>query len=427
MDYAICTRFEQRYRPHAVLTTIFRKSHEYIKTIYSLKNNYACVVYGSISEAINIIYNSYWFNGNKVRILTCVNSNHSLIAPIYGRPNCFSLNVIDLDPDFIPNVRQYLWTMTNDISLVVLTHMSNVINMLIPIRLYVFIKRSNTTFVVDGTQVAPHLDVNIGSINCDVYLISTNKMYTFPSIGLCFVKTKLLNNLNQLALEYRGIHQLSLHPFSRILNTTSITYGSCSSSNFGMTSLAEVLKWKRRFNSNHEEHICKYLWYKLSLIPSVHLMGRWYPGSRTLCFKMKGIPSYEVSKYLNELSINGQSGYHYSIPLIEYLKIGSVYMVSIGLYNTYKDADALIYNVIYLWKLNEFCVRSHINMVTLNRIINISGLQSCFDPEAISNRLMLSRSKHFNRHVNNHVRNVTKCNFKVSTTCSRSHRTWELT
>ncbi len=122
-----------------------------------------------------------------------------------------------------------------------------------------FIKRSNTTFVVDGTQVAPHLDVNIGSINCDVYLISTNKMYTFPSIGLCFVKTKLLNNLNQLALEYRGIHQLSLHPFSRILNTTSITYGSCSSSNFGMTSLAEVLKWKRRFNSNHEEHICKYL------------------------------------------------------------------------------------------------------------------------------------------------------------------------
>lgn len=63
---------------------------------------------------------------------------------------------------------------------------------------------------------------------------------------------------------------------------------------------------------------------------------------------MKNIPSYVIGKYLNKLLINGQPGYHYSIPLIEYLKIGSVYMVSIGLYNTYKDADALIYNVMYL-------------------------------------------------------------------------------
>ncbi|PIM96954.1 Cysteine desulfurase [Candidatus Hodgkinia cicadicola] len=408
MDYAVCTRSEKRCGPHAVLTTIFRKSHEYIKTIYSLQNDYACVVYGSIMEAINVIYNSYWFNGKKVRILTCVNSNHSVIAPIYGRPNCFSLDVIGLDPDFIPNVRQYLWTMTNDISLVVLTHMSNVISMLIPIRLYVCIKRSSTTFVVDGTQVAPHFDVNIGSINCDVYLISTNKMYTFPSIGLCVVKSKLLNNFNQLALEYKGIHQLNLHPFNRILNTTSITYESCSSSTFGITSLAEVLKWKRRFNLNHGEHICKYLWYKLSLIPSVRLIGRWKPGSRTLCFKMKNIPSYVIGKYLNKLLINGQPGYHYSIPLIEYLKIGSVYMVSIGLYNTYKDADALIYNVMYLWEMNEFCVRSHINMETLNRIMNISGLQPCFNLEAMSNRSMLACSKHSNRHIDDHGRKATK-------------------
>lgn len=108
MDYVICTRSERYCCTHAVLTTIFRRSLEHIKTIYSVQNNYACVVYGSIMEAINTIYNSYWFNGKKIRILTCVNSNHSIIAPIYGRSNCFSLDVIGLDPDFVPNVRQYL-------------------------------------------------------------------------------------------------------------------------------------------------------------------------------------------------------------------------------------------------------------------------------------------------------------------------------
>lgn len=108
MDYVTCTRSERYCCTHAVLTPIFRSSYEHIKTIYSVQNNYTCVVYGSIMEVINTIYNSYWFNGKKIRILTCVNSNHSIIAPIYGRSNCFSLDVIGLDPDFVPNVRQYL-------------------------------------------------------------------------------------------------------------------------------------------------------------------------------------------------------------------------------------------------------------------------------------------------------------------------------
>ncbi len=402
MDYVTCTRSERYCCTHAVLTPIFRSSYEHIKTIYSVQNNYTCVVYGSIMEVINTIYNSYWFNGKKIRILTCVNSNHSIIAPIYGRSNCFSLDVIGLDPDFVPNVRQYLWTMTKDISLVVLTHMSNVISMMVPIRLYVYIKRSNTTFIVDGTQVTPHFDINIGSINCDAYLFSSNKMYTFPSIGLCFIKSKLLNNLSQLVLGYRGVHQLNLQPFSCILNRSPITYESCSSRTFGITSLVEVVKWKQRFNLNHEQHICKYLWFNLSLIPSVRLIGRWNPSSRTLCFRIKDMPSYEVGKYLNKLLISGQSGYHCSIPLMEYLEIGTVYMISIGLYNSYKDANALIYNVMQLCELNEFCIQSYIKMVTMNRIINIGVFQPCFDQNVVSNRLMLSYTKHFNRHINNH-------------------------
>ncbi len=55
--------------------------------------------------------------------------------------------------------------------------MSDVVGLLIPIRLYVYFKYLNTTLIIDGIQAASHLDINIGSVSCDVYLISSDNIY----------------------------------------------------------------------------------------------------------------------------------------------------------------------------------------------------------------------------------------------------------
>ncbi len=257
INYGVCTEFVG-YQPTS-LTTILKKSNKCIKSIYSMNNDYTWMTFKSSMDAINAIYNSYWSNKQGTRILTCIDSEHSTFSPIFGKANAFNLDVIGLDPDLIPNIRQYLSNITNNISLIILNHMSDVVGLLIPIRLYAVFKRPNTALIIDGTQAASHFNINIESINCDVYLISSDNIYTFPNICLCFIKLKLLTNLDQLALNYKGVHKLSLNPFNCILNITPITYQSHSSNVLDIIGLTEVLKWKQRFNLNHEEHICKYL------------------------------------------------------------------------------------------------------------------------------------------------------------------------
>ncbi|PIM96602.1 Cysteine desulfurase [Candidatus Hodgkinia cicadicola] len=385
---------------HTLLTTLLKGSNEYIKSIYSVNNDYTWLVYNSLMETINAIYNGYWVNGQRVKILTCINSNPAVFVSTSGKTNFLDLNVIGLDSDLIPNIRRYLSSITNNISLIILNHMSDVVGLLIPVRLYAYVKCPNTALIIDGTQAASHSNIDIRSTNCDAYLISSNKICTSLNICLCFIKPTILTNLNLLALDYKGIHKSSLNPSNDVLNTIPITYKPYSPKTFDIINLTEILKWKQKFNYNYGKHICRYLWYELSLLKAVVLVGNWHPTSRILCFNIKNIPSYMVVAYLNKSLIYGQSGHHCSMLLVDYPEIGTVCRIPIGLYNTFKDVDILLCNIIQLCYLNEFKDPSWIKMLTLHKIINEDWSQP--HPTITNGQSISSWTGRFNQYLQQH-------------------------
>ncbi|PIM95092.1 Cysteine desulfurase [Candidatus Hodgkinia cicadicola] len=353
LNYNICSNPGRgQYYVGILSSKILNESRNYLKHIYLKCTNYECITYKSVTEIINAVYNNYWFMRKKVTILTCVDSHHSVIAPIYGKLDIFTLNVIGLDHDFIPNVRQYLNYIKNNVSLLIFNHMSNVIGILIPIRLYSYIKKDNMIFVVDGAQSAPHFDINIKSINCNAYLLSAHKLYSFSNMGICFGKKNFFNDLNPLILGGGGVHKITLNPFNCFLNSIPDKHESGSPTSFGLTCLSEILQWEKKINLDHEKYICRYLWYKLCSIKGINLIGNWQPSSRLISFTIDNVPSYEINKSLNKFMICIRSGYHCATPLIEYLGRSAVCRISIGLYNTYKDADMLIY-VIKMLNINK--------------------------------------------------------------------------
>lgn len=138
------------------IDSILLKSRKSIKHFINA-NNYECVFYKSVTEASNAIciglYNKYH---KLLKIVACVDNHHSIIGPWLSNNN-FNVNIIGLDVDFIPNVRQYLKLVNKNILAVVLTHMSNVLGILVPLRLYLNISNSSSCVsIIDGTQVVPH-------------------------------------------------------------------------------------------------------------------------------------------------------------------------------------------------------------------------------------------------------------------------------
>ncbi len=95
-----------------------------------------------------------------------------------------------------------------------------------------------------------------------------------------------------------------------------------------------------------------------------------------------------VVAYLNKSLIYGQSGYHCSMSLVDYPEMGMICRISIGLYNTFKDADVLLCNIMQLCYLNEFKEASWIKMLTLHRIINKGWSQ--FHPTITNGQLISS-------------------------------------
>ena len=73
--------------------------------------------------------------------------------------------------------------------IIAITHISNVTGTIMPIKKIVDLaKEKNIPVLVDGTQGAPHLEINMQELGCDFYAISCHKMYGPNGLGILYAK-----------------------------------------------------------------------------------------------------------------------------------------------------------------------------------------------------------------------------------------------
>ena len=80
---------------------------------------------------------------------------------------------------------------TNKTKIIAITHLSNVTGAIVPIKKIVdLVKSKNIAVLVDGTQGAPHLQIDMQELGCDFYAISCHKMYGPNGLGILYIKKK---------------------------------------------------------------------------------------------------------------------------------------------------------------------------------------------------------------------------------------------
>ena len=85
---------------------------------------------------------------------------------------------------------------TNKTKIIAITHISNVTGAIMPIKEIVELAKSKKIPVlIDGTQGAPHLELNMQDLDCDFYAISCHKMYGPNGLGILYAKKKWLDDL----------------------------------------------------------------------------------------------------------------------------------------------------------------------------------------------------------------------------------------
>ena len=228
--------------------------------------------------------------------------------------------------------------------IIAITHISNVTGAVMPIKKIVDIaKEKNIPVLVDGTQGAPHMKIDMQDLGCDFYVISCHKMYGPNGLGVLYAKKKWLDDLPP----YQGGGGMIDE-----VKKDNITFADAPTKfEAGTLQTAEVVAFAESINfieklgieniAAHENQILEYGYEKLKKNNSINLIGNPKNRGSVLCFTIKGIHPHDIATILDDDGVAIRAGHHCCQILHEKLGIAATARASIGVYNTKEDIDIL--------------------------------------------------------------------------------------
>ena len=197
--------------------------------------------------------------------------------------------------------------------------------------------------MIDGTQGAPHCDIDMQKIDCDFYAISCHKMYGPNGLGILYMKKKWVDDLPP----YQGgggmINEVKKEDITFAEENTKFEAGTMQTAE--VVSFAESLNFIEKLGINniasHENEILEYGLEKLRKNNSIKIIGNPKSRGSVLCFTLKDIHPHDIATILDEDGVAIRAGHHCCQILHDKLGINATARASIGVYNNKEDMDKL--------------------------------------------------------------------------------------
>lgn len=282
-------------------------------------------------------------------ILLTIEEHHANILPWQKIAQRTGARLIyaNLNKDLLLDIDDLKTKTTSRTKIISVTHASNVLGYINPIKEIAKIAKSCGAYlVVDGAQYMPHFDLDIKDLGCDMYAFSGHKMLSPFGVGILYAKKEILEKADPFIVGGGIVKNVGLYKTEYITSQKKFEAGTQNiSAVVGLAKAIEYLKTIRCEKSHKElSELYLYMLKELSKIKEIELYGEKYPEKKTpiISFNIKGIHSHDVSSILDETGIAIRSGNHCAQPLVDYLKIGSCARASLYFYNTKDDIDELI-------------------------------------------------------------------------------------
>jgi cysteine desulfurase/selenocysteine lyase len=302
------------------------------------------------TEGINLVAQAYARPrfGPGDRIVATEMEHHSNLVPwqqVRDQTGC-QLEFIGvtgdgrLDPDSVARLLQ------RPTRLLALTHVSNVLGTLNPVReLVQMAHREGIVVCVDGAQAVPHMAVDLLDLDVDFYAFSGHKMCAPTGIGILYGRPELLEEMPPFLTGGSMISVVTLErttwdeiPHKFEAGTPDIAGAA------GLTAATAYLKRVGMARiQRHEEELSDYATEALSEVPGLHQYGP--PGRERmgiLSFNLEGIHPHDVGTILDREGVAVRAGHHCCQPLMRRMGVAATTRASFYLYNTREEVDGLV-------------------------------------------------------------------------------------
>lgn len=304
------------------------------------------------TEAINMVASGLnWESGD--RVVTTLVEHHSNFLPwlrLKEKGIIQELDIVKPNQEGLLEASDFEDMIDDRTRLVAVTHISNVLGTISPIKeISAICNENNTLLLVDGAQSAPHIGIEVGELGCDFFAFSGHKMLGPTGTGVLWVK-----NLEGIEPSFFGggmIEDVSQDNYKLAVGYERFEAGTPNiAGGIGLGRAVDYLNEAGMDElKSHESKLTKKLLQGLSGIENVHVYGSTNLKDRigVVSFNIEGVNPHDAALMLDETSdIMVRSGHHCCMPLLKYLglKEGTV-RASLYLYNTEEEVDKFLETV----------------------------------------------------------------------------------
>ncbi len=238
--------------------------------------------------------------------------------------------------------------------IVAITHVSNALGVMLPVReISRLCRENNTLLLVDAAQSVPHMPVDVNDLGCDFLAFSGHKMLGPTGTGGLAVKEELMEEIEPLTVGGGAVEDASFVDYSL---TGTYERFECGTPNIaGALGLGAAVEYLEKIGMEkvkaREEKLGKQLIEGLQEMDQIEIYGygseAFELGRRigTVSFTVQGMNSNDVAIRLDrEAGIIVRSGHHCCIPLMKYLGLDAEGTVraSVYLYNTEAEVECFL-------------------------------------------------------------------------------------
>lgn len=302
----------------------------------------------SATEAINLVAASYGLRNIAPgdEILLSVMEHHSNIVPwhFHRERSGAILRWVDVRDDGSFSMDAFERTLNDRTKIVAITQMSNVLGTAPPIKEVIRLAHQRgVPVLVDGSQGAVHLDVDVRDLGADFYVFTGHKIYGPTGVGVLYGRREMLESMPPFLGGGEMIEEVTRetvtynHPPHRFeAGTPPIVQA------IGLAAALDYVEGIGRSRIRaHENALSAYAHERLSSINSLQIIGTAHGKGPILSFTMQGTHAHDVATLIDRSGVAVRAGTHCAMPLLQRFGVTSTCRASFALYNTFDEVDAL--------------------------------------------------------------------------------------
>ncbi len=300
------------------------------------------------TEAINLV--AYTFGRERIQagdeIVLSIMEHHSNIVPWHFLRERHGAVIkwapVDDDGNFLLDEFEKL--LSPRTRMIAITQMSNMLGTQVPIKAVTALARARgIPVLVDGSQGAVHLDIDVQDLGCDFYVFTGHKLYGPTGIGVLWGKYDLLAAMPP----FNGGGEMIRDVFE-----DNVTYGDPPHRfEAGTPSIVQAIGLgaaidyigsigKARIRS-HEAGLIAYAHERLREINSIRIFGHAKDKGPIVSFEMKGAHPHDVATIIDRSGVAVRAGTHCTMPLLARYGVNATCRASFAMYNTREEIDSL--------------------------------------------------------------------------------------